>query len=463
MKTFLVALLPLVLAAPGARASDLTYTVNTTADGIDANPGDGVCATSGGLCTLRAAVMESNHTVSAPGHFNTVDIVLPASDSSYVLTILPKLAGDPSEISGALKVTRDVRILGGGAGRTIIDGNGVFRVFTLDSNLGGYNGIYGLTVSDVTIRNGTTSGFGGGIYDDQLLAPLTLVRCIVTANTAGSGGGGIAVIGTASPTSHALTLDHSTVSGNSATGGPGGGVYSGGDYYGAQITASTISGNTASTVGGGVYLSDKPHQILYSTIASNTAGTDGGSIGGGGGIYAEGSSATVYDTVVSGNHHTVPGDPPTIAPNDCTGSFGGRTNLVSTKSTCVISGLETDPFLGSLKLNGGSLPTHALLPGSPAIGAGDGGDCALVVGDERGAHRPAGAACDLGAYEYDANGDVNGDGMRDVADVFFVINFLFAGGPAPMGLADVNGDGKTDIADVFFLINFLFAGGPAPL
>jgi hypothetical protein len=32
-----------------------------------------------------------------------------------------------------------------------------------------------------------------------------------------------------------------------------------------------------------------------------------------------------------------------------------------------------------------------------------------------------------------------------------------------MGLGDVNGNGATDVADVFFLINFLFAGGPAPL
>lgn len=60
-------------------------------------------------------------------------------------------------------------------------------------------------------------------------------------------------------------------------------------------------------------------------------------------------------------------------------------------------------------------------------------------------------------------GDVNGDGVSNVADVFYLINTLFAGGPAPLGPADANGDGKVDVSDVFYLINFLFAGGPTPI
>ncbi len=60
-------------------------------------------------------------------------------------------------------------------------------------------------------------------------------------------------------------------------------------------------------------------------------------------------------------------------------------------------------------------------------------------------------------------GDANGDGSVDVADVFFLINSLFAGGPSPPCTGDMNGDGVTEVGDVFYLINFLFAGGPAPL
>jgi hypothetical protein len=61
-----------------------------------------------------------------------------------------------------------------------------------------------------------------------------------------------------------------------------------------------------------------------------------------------------------------------------------------------------------------------------------------------------------------SDGDVNGDCAVDVLDVFALVNALFAGGPAPVGVADVNGDGHVDVLDVFYLIDFLFAGGSPP-
>ena len=62
-----------------------------------------------------------------------------------------------------------------------------------------------------------------------------------------------------------------------------------------------------------------------------------------------------------------------------------------------------------------------------------------------------------------ATGDVNGDGVINPADVFYLINFLFASGAAPIGSGDVNGDGQVNVVDVFYLINYLFAGGPPPV
>src|SRR5512143_3082054 len=61
------------------------------------------------------------------------------------------------------------------------------------------------------------------------------------------------------------------------------------------------------------------------------------------------------------------------------------------------------------------------------------------------------------------SGDVNGDHQINVADVFYLINDLFAGGPAPVGPADVNLDMNVNVSDVFYLINYLFAGGPSPV
>jgi hypothetical protein len=63
----------------------------------------------------------------------------------------------------------------------------------------------------------------------------------------------------------------------------------------------------------------------------------------------------------------------------------------------------------------------------------------------------------------DVHGDANGDGSVDVLDIFFLINRMFAHGPALRAPCDVNADGVTDISDIFYLINHLFAGGPRPI
>ncbi len=61
-------------------------------------------------------------------------------------------------------------------------------------------------------------------------------------------------------------------------------------------------------------------------------------------------------------------------------------------------------------------------------------------------------------------GDVNGDGVVNSADVVYLINYLFIGGPAPEPLeeGDVNCDSTINVVDVVYLINYLFIGGPPP-
>jgi hypothetical protein len=61
-------------------------------------------------------------------------------------------------------------------------------------------------------------------------------------------------------------------------------------------------------------------------------------------------------------------------------------------------------------------------------------------------------------------GDANGDGVINSADVVYLINYLFKGGPPPEPLeaGDVNCDGIINSADVVYLINYLFKGGPPP-
>ncbi len=61
-------------------------------------------------------------------------------------------------------------------------------------------------------------------------------------------------------------------------------------------------------------------------------------------------------------------------------------------------------------------------------------------------------------------GDANGDGIINVADIIWILQELFQGGPASQcSIAlDANGDGMTDIADAQYLANYIFLGGPPP-
>ncbi|MGC8856466.1 MAG: CSLREA domain-containing protein [Anaerolineae bacterium] len=66
--TFSLAVLLAILFGavfPVRPAYAASFTVNTTADTVDANPGNGSCAGSSGNCSLRAAIMETNALAGA--------------------------------------------------------------------------------------------------------------------------------------------------------------------------------------------------------------------------------------------------------------------------------------------------------------------------------------------------------------------------------------------------------------
>ncbi|MFA6959030.1 MAG: M36 family metallopeptidase [Thermoanaerobaculia bacterium] len=63
--------------------------------------------------------------------------------------------------------------------------------------------------------------------------------------------------------------------------------------------------------------------------------------------------------------------------------------------------------------------------------------------------------------------DPNGDTFVDPSDIFYLVNYLYSGGPAPAGASgmssgDANGDGVVDPADIFYTVNYLFLSGPVP-
>jgi hypothetical protein len=61
-------------------------------------------------------------------------------------------------------------------------------------------------------------------------------------------------------------------------------------------------------------------------------------------------------------------------------------------------------------------------------------------------------------------GDANADRLINIADVVYVVNYLFTSGldPCPMEAGDATCDGSVNIADAVYLVNYLFIGGDPP-
>lgn len=61
-------------------------------------------------------------------------------------------------------------------------------------------------------------------------------------------------------------------------------------------------------------------------------------------------------------------------------------------------------------------------------------------------------------------GDADGNDIITISDAVYLINYVFAGGPAPNPLlsGDADCSGFISISDAVALINYIFAGGPAP-
>jgi len=446
--------------ASASRARAVTYQVNSAFDVSDPNPNDGVCETTPGVCTLRAAVQQANVTGGT--------ILVPAITIKIVQ-------------SAPIAIDNSMSIVGAGMLKTVVSGDSLHQIFTVGTG----EGTISVSISDMTLRDGVAADFGGAIFVGTD-ATLTVARCRFTNNVA-LRGSAILCGGSASTTN--LVVKDSVFVDNHGTANSVGGAVSA-LYCNLAMTGTTVESNTA-TWGAGVDVAAGTHRIANSTIARNTAHQDGGGILAGGSVTA--TNLALYSTTVAGNlarfgsgggiivqdafvglensilaYNRVGSG--FIVANDCNGSIHAAVNvIVSTLAIgCTVTGTASiaDPHLGPFQDNGGPGRTFALLANSPAIDAGTLGGCPSGAGflatDVRGAKRVVGTKCDIGAYERTPCGDANGDGALDVLDAFFVISFLFAGGPLPPGLANVNGDAAVDVLDVFVLINRLFAGGTAP-
>lgn len=214
-------------------------------------------------------------------------------------------------------------------------------------------------IADSYFNNDIAFARGGGIYNAN--GTLTITRTTFSgehANGSPEGGGCLANFAT-------LVVTNSTFSYCQTT-GEGGGLYNANQ---ATITNSTFSENAAALGGGGIF------NVMPLTLTNTIIGNSGG-----------GSDCWDTSFAVTGQNNLIESNIDT-----CGLIPGSNGNLIG-----------YDPLLGPLDYSGKLV--YPLLPGSPAIDAGDNAQCPAT--DERGFPRPqdgngdGNSVCDIGAYEF---------------------------------------------------------------
>ena len=277
------ALLFFVRQSSAAPAS-LLFTVTSITDAVDDNPGNGVCHTSAGVCTLRAAIMEADLANSAV----TIDV----PKGTYLLTIPPVVPTD-TVTSGDLNLTPPsagnpiITINGAGMNSTIVDGNQLDRIFNISAGRS-------VVINNLTIRNGSVPTYqnGGGLANEGEVV-LNAVHVFNNSAGGGLGGGGIY-------NDHLMTINNSLIDGNVTPGTYGGGIAN--DFGGSlRIDNSVIANNRAPDgLGGGIR--DKSGQAV-SVILTNTAVYSNYAFGGGGlsRDWNSGGPMLIYNSAIYSN------------------------------------------------------------------------------------------------------------------------------------------------------------------
>lgn len=365
------------------------------------------------------------------------------------ITFAPAVTGTIVLTSGQMVIAKNLTITGPGASLLGVSGNNAGRIFSIptgtvaisgltfsggnlpvpeDASNGGaiLNQDGNLTVSHSVFTGNFARNHGGAIYN--FAGPLTVISSRFSGNSASDGGAIASTFGT-------LTVDSSSFSGNE-------GFISGGGAISqlegtSTFTNSVLNSNNSSDGGGAIAIYSGASTIKNTTVSNNS--TD---IGNGGGIENRGTlsliNSTVTGNVTTGisaggivNFGTLAFRNTIIAGNlanqgepDIVGIIGTMTSLGNNligKSNGFTNGVNgdivgtvaapVDPLLGPLANNGGPTLTHALLPDSLAINAGN--DCVLdsscptfnapddLTTDQRGDGFPRkiGSAVDVGAYE----------------------------------------------------------------
>ncbi len=218
---------------------------------------------------------------------------------------------------------------------------------TINSNTsrhsgGGVNSNYEVKASSSTMNSNKASTDGGALYSGN---PITLTGVTFTNNTSTTGGG-------VSVRKKLIVTGNSKINNNKATNG--GGVYintrSGEATTNATIENSTISGNTATNYGGGIYSNSSKLTIKNgTTVSSNISNVRGG------GIDMTSQTFTMTGGSITGNKITTDGaghDGGGVMLDNVTSNMSGGS---ITNNTSLHAGGGIQLYAGNFTMSGGSI------------------------------------------------------------------------------------------------------------
>ncbi|GER78438.1 MAG: choice-of-anchor Q domain-containing protein [Anaerolineales bacterium] len=358
----------------------------------DANSGDTInfsvdCPASAPITLASSLIISKAITVSGAGR----DVVISGNNAVRILETLG------ADVALEYLTLKEASVSDGGNGGAIYDSGNHLTISHVTfegnvvSNAGDGGAIYHYLNGSLAIQNsvflGNSADLGGAIFS---MANTTVADTTFSNNKAFRGGAYTNYSGTTA------TFERVTMSGNTATGpgstfGQGGAIYFG--FGTLNIYNSAISGNGSASytnAGGALYVYDANVTIKNSAIADNLMDTSDPGYHGGG-MLINNSTLSLFNSILANN-----------AKDDCYTEEGltiaqNVNNLVEVSVGCGTPSLTADPNLGPLADNGGPTWTRALLPGSPAIDAGDASSC--LATDQRGIIRPQGVRCDIGSFE----------------------------------------------------------------
>ncbi len=357
--------------------------VNTLSDASTSGDGD---------CSLREAIANVNFGADQTSGDCLVDGGTPDTVAFSVTGVI--------SLSAALTITYDVVIDGPGANSLSLSGRGVNPVAQVQPDLST------VEFRDLTLQDGYSDGAGGAINFVGQNSELILRGVHVKDSEADAGGALSATTGNST-----ITVINSTFSGNHAD--RGGAIRTLGPMH---VVNGTFSGNTATIAGGAIEATGAGAivELDNATIVYNAAADSGGGLNG-----INGGNFAYKNSIIAGNGLTGSSGSTKF---DCAGESSSSEdyNVLGLGTGCNVGGdVETNAVhtvVDTLDNNGGGIPTHALVMGSPALDAGATKNGGTVLGgcdsidndtigeDARGDARAqgplyGGSVCDIGAFE----------------------------------------------------------------